>query len=245
MRVVKKMAVRNIIKIDEKKCNGCGQCVNACIEGALQLIDGKARLVRDDYCDGLGVCIGSCPQDAITIERREAAEFNEAKVKKKMSAESSCEKIFVCPGQMAKTIQLKTDSKTANDHVPSSLTNWPVQLKLLPAKAEYFENADLLLAADCTAFAIGGFHGKFLAGRILAVGCPKLDDTQLYLDKLTDILSGNKVKSLTVLKMEVPCCSGLAELAKTAVVNSEKLRKINIITISLGGEILSEELVEF
>ncbi len=237
------MAVRNIVKIDESKCNGCGKCAKACAEGAIEIINGKAKLVSEIYCDGLGACIGSCPQDAITIEQRDAAEFDEEATKKHL--EKKNEIPFVCPGIAARKFNAKpaaTDAKYGP--TSSQLSNWPVQLKLLPLKAPFFDNADLLLVADCVPFAIGDFHNKLLKEHILAVGCPKLDDVNFYIDKLADILRQNNIKSLTVIHMEVPCCSGLTHIAIKATELSKKIVPFEDITISLRGQIIKKEIVQ-
>lgn len=235
------MSIRNIVKIDEQKCNGCGKCVNACIEGAIELVNGKARLVSEIYCDGLGACIGSCPQDAITIEQRDAADFDEQATKKRIAEKNkiASKSDFVCPGLMARQLRdenHKTSNQTSMN--TSQLTHWPVQLKLIPVQATYLNNADLLLTADCVPFAMGDFHNKFLNEHRVAVGCPKLDDAQFYTEKLTEILKKNKINSLTVIHMEVPCCSGLTNIAKKAVELAGNGLIINDITISLNGDII-------
>lgn len=238
------MALRNIIKIDEEKCNGCGKCVNACAEGAIQLINGKAKLVSEIYCDGLGACIGSCPVDAITIEQRDAQEFDENKTKEyletlksKKPAQSS-KQDFVCPGMMAKKIETQKPADNSAD-IPSQLGQWPVQFALVNPQASYFNNADLLIAADCVPFAMADFHSKLLTGKAIVVGCPKLDDIKPYIQKLAEIIKLNNLKSITVVHMQVPCCSGLVYLVQEAI----KLSGVNIdyndITISLDGKILS------
>lgn len=236
------MAVRNIVKIDRDKCNGCGHCVNSCAEGAIQMIDGKAQLVSEIYCDGLGACIGSCPVDAITIEKREAEEFDE-KATMEYLAEKQKEKdpqpkpAFACPGLMAKKLAPKKSGEKMVDGA-SQLQQWPVQLKLVPVNAPYFKNADLMLVADCVAFAMGDFHDKLLKDKAIAVACPKLDDTSPYIDKMAEIIASNDLKSLTVARMEVPCCTGLVRIAQAAVEKSGQNIELNEVTISLGGDII-------
>lgn len=246
------MALRNIVKIDEEKCNGCGRCINSCAEGAIQLLDGKARLVSEIYCDGLGACLDCCPVDAITIEQREAAEFDEEATKQylqelarnkaafeKQTLEAK-PKGFVCPGAR----MMNLDSKTASDRsapqgdLSSQLSQWPVQLTLVSPTAPYFAGADLVLVADCVPFAMGDFHAKLLKGNAIAVACPKLDDTGDYVRKIAEILTIAKPKSLTVVHMEVPCCSGLRMLAEKAIAQSGSDLSIKDITISLRGELM-------
>lgn len=239
------MALRNIVKIDEEKCNGCGQCVDACAEGAIEIIDGKAKLVSEIYCDGLGACIGHCPQDAITVEQREADEFDEEATKtylaqKKKQPQQPSD--FVCPSMAAKSLQKKpklTGPVTA--HALSQLSHWPVQLKLVPPTAPYLADADLLLVADCVPFAMGDFHNKFLKDHSIVIGCPKLDDAKYYIEKLTQILKANKLKGLTVIHMEVPCCSGLTYITKEAITASGAKISFKDITIGLQGNVLKSE----
>ena len=240
------MVLRNIVKIDEEKCNGCGQCADACAEGAIEIIDGKAKLVSDVYCDGLGACIGHCPQDAITVEQREAAEFDEEATKVHLAREKSTHEQadFVCPGTMSKQLRPKakpTEAPPAS--VASQLSHWPVQLKLVSPQAPYFANADLLLVADCVPFAMGNFHNEFLKDHSIVVGCPKLDDSEFYIEKLAQIFKANKPKSLTVIHMEVPCCFGLTQIAKRAIA----LAKINLafkdVTVALDGSISKTETI--
>lgn len=232
--------VRKIIKIDEEKCTGCGLCIPNCVEGALQIIDGKARLVKDAYCDGLGACIGECPEGAITLIEREAEAFDEeaAKAYAEQMTGKEAEVPFVCPGAMVKDIQPESD---ATDHVPSEippsqLSNWPVQLNLVPPAAPYFQNADLLVVADCVPFAVADFHSKFLRGRIAVVGCPKFDDAGYYVEKLTEIFKQASINSLTVARMEVPCCSGLVRIVQSAMAASGKDIPFKAITLSIRGE---------
>lgn len=240
------MAVRNIVKIDESKCNGCGLCATACAEGAIKIIDGKAKLVSDTYCDGLGACLGHCPEGAITIEEREAAEFDEQAVKAHLGHEAKhAEPLFACPGLAAH--QFRPERQAAQDEspqvVPSQLGHWPVQLKLVSPTAPYFADADLLLVADCVPFAMGDFHQRFLRGRSVAVGCPKLDDARYYIEKLAEILQASNIRSLTVVHMEVPCCSGLTRVAREAIALSGRAMGSDDVTISLRGDVLRSEKV--
>lgn len=234
------MALRNIIKIDEEKCNGCGQCVTACAEGAIQIVDGKARLISEIYCDGLGACIGHCPEDAIIIEQREAADFDEEATKKHLSEQNTTEEQsdFVCPGMAIKELKPKAaPSQTSAANVPSQLGQWPVQLKLVSPHASYFKNADLLLVADCVPFAMGDFHNSYLKDHNIAIGCPKLDDTDFYIDKLATLFQANNLNSLKVIHMEVPCCSGLTHIAQQAIAKSKVELSFDDITIDLQGNI--------
>ena len=242
------MVMRNIVKIDESKCNGCGLCAKACAEGAIKIINGKAKLISETYCDGLGACIGHCPQDAITIEKRKAANFDEHAVEVHLSEMNkkavSAEKLnFVCPGMMAKKIGKKASPAADSGPVPSQLTHWPVQLKLLSPNAPCFADADLLLTADCVPFAMGDFHSRFLKDHTVAIGCPKLDDVQLYIDKLAQILKANNIKSLTVIHMEVPCCSGLTYIAQKAIELSQITLPFTDVTITLDGCIKNTQTV--
>jgi Pyruvate/2-oxoacid:ferredoxin oxidoreductase delta subunit len=241
------MAVRNVVKIDEDKCNGCGLCATACAEGAIKIIDGKAKLVSDTYCDGLGACLGHCPVDAITVEPREAADFNEEAVKAHLGHEAKkAGPLFGCPGLAMHQFESKPVSAAEPENpqaVPSQLGQWPVQLKLVSPTAPYFADSDLLLVADCVAFAMGDFHQRFLKGRSVAVGCPKLDDAQFYIEKLAQILQANNLRSLTVVHMEVPCCSGLVRIAREAIALSGKAMYFEDVTISLRGEVIRSEKV--
>lgn len=241
------MVLRNILKIDEEKCNGCGQCVDACAEGAIEVIDGKAKLVSEIYCDGLGACIGHCPQDAITIEQREADEFDEQATEAYLAEKKSSQQQpdCVCPGMSAKNLRDKSETtETENVSAPSQLTHWPIQLKLVSAQSPFFDNADLLLVADCVPFAMGDFHSRFLKDRSIAIGCPKLDDSQFYIEKLSAILKANKLKSLTVIHMEVPCCSGLTHIAKEAVSGSGVKLSFEDVTIDLRGNVIKTENID-
>ena len=237
------MAMRNIVKIDEEKCNGCGECVTACAEGAIEIIDGKAKLVSEIYCDGLGACLGTCPMDAITVEQREAAEFDEAATEEHLAKQKKAAQPaqgFVCPGAKAMTLSAVADDVRAID-TPSQLAQWPVQLKLVSPAAPYFAGADLLLVADCVPFAMADFHSKFLKGRGIAIGCPKLDDVDLYIDKLADIIKTANLNSLTVIHMQVPCCSGMTYTAKRAIEKSGVDLSFEDVTIGLKGEVLQTQ----
>jgi ferredoxin len=243
-----KMVARNIVKIDEEKCDGCGQCAIACAEGAIEIVDGKAKLISEIYCDGLGACIGQCPLDAITVEKREAPEFDEEATKAHLAKEKNTQMKtdFVCPGMTTKKLREKSkpDDSAQTAAVPSQLGHWPVQLKLVSPHAPYFANADLLLVADCVPFAMGDFHSRFLKDHSIAVGCPKLDDAQFYIDKLAEILQANKLNSLTVIHMEVPCCSGLTQIAREAVAKSKIEISFKDVTIDLQGNVSRTETVK-
>lgn len=237
--------IRKIIQIDEEKCNGCGLCATACEEGAIRMVDGKAKLLRDDYCDGLGNCLPACPTEAITFIEREAAAFDEAAVlaekQKKMKEEG---KVLPCgcPGSQSKQIHREShmsESEVQERREDSMLRQWPVQIKLVPVNAPYFDNANLLIAADCTAYAYGNFHKEFIQNRITLIGCPKLDEGD-YSQKLTEIISNNAIKSVTIVRMEVPCCGGIEHAAKTALQNSGKFIPWRVITISTDGKIIAD-----
>lgn len=236
--------IRKIIKIDEEKCNGCGICVSACHEGAIGMVNGKAKLMRDDYCDGLGDCLPGCPVNAISFEEREAAEYDEAAVKANMAAKKAASVPPLpcgCPGTQSKIIERKTEKHDSHEvrEIESQLNQWPVQIKLVPINAPYFNNANLLIAADCTAYSYGDFHNKFMKNKITLIGCPKLDEGD-YADKLTAILENNDIKSLTVVRMQVPCCGGIVNAVKKALLQSGKLIPWNIVTISTSGEIIED-----
>jgi len=240
------MVLRNIVKIDEEKCDGCGQCVNACAEGAIEIIDGKAKLISEIYCDGLGACIGHCPQEAITIEKREADSFDEEATEEHLTKEKKVrtQADFVCPGMMDKKLRDKSDTEDSDEaSVSSQLTHWPVQLKLVSPHASCFADADLLLVADCVPFAMGDFHNKFLKEHSVVVGCPKLDNPDFYIEKLATILKSNKLNSLTVLHMEVPCCSGLTHIARQAVAGSGVDIAFEDVTIALDGNVIKRETI--
>ncbi len=226
--------IRKIIVIEEEKCNGCGLCADACHEGAIGIVDGKAKLLREDYCDGLGDCLPVCPMNAISFEQREAPAYNEAAVlaaKKARETPLPCG----CPGSACRSIQPGSSAQSVG--APSRLTNFPVQIKLLPPNAPYFDGADLLIAADCTAYAYGNFHHDLMQGRVTLIGCPKLDAVD-YSEKLTQILRHNAVRSVTVARMTVPCCGGLTHAAETAVKNSGKDIPLHIVLIRPDGQIV-------
>ena len=217
--------IRKIIHIDEEKCNGCGACAQACHEGAIGMVDGKAKLLRDDYCDGLGDCLPACPVNAITFVEREAAAYDEDAVKAAQAKKQAAQLPCGCPG--------------TNAAVPSQLSQWPVQIKLVPVKAPYFQGAHLLIAADCTAYAYGNFHDQFIKNKITLIGCPKLDEGD-YTEKLTAIIQENEIKSVTIVRMEVPCCGGLERAAKKALQASGKFLPWQVIVISTDGRIVSD-----
>lgn len=227
--------IRKIIRIAEEKCNGCGLCAEACHEGAIEMIDGKAKLTREDYCDGLGDCLPACPTNAITFEEREAPAYNEAAVLEAKQAKSSGTLPCGCPGTQSKAIKRETVSVSAP--VSSQLSQWPVQIKLVPINAPYFDNANLLVAADCTAFAYGNFHNEFIRNRITLIGCPKLDEGD-YAEKLTHIIANNNIKSVTVVRMEVPCCGGIENAVKRALQASGKFIPWRVVIISTDGRII-------
>ena len=230
--------IRKIIKIDEEKCNGCGACAAACHEGAIEMVNGKARLTREDYCDGLGDCLPACPVDAIAFEEREAPAYDEAAVlaakKEKANEPLPCG----CPGTQSKSIRRESAVCDAPaTPVVSRLSQWPVQIKLVPVNAPYFDSANLLVAADCTAYAYGNFHNEFMRNHITLIGCPKLDAVD-YAEKLTAILTNNNIKSVTVVRMEVPCCGGIEYAVRQALQTSGKFIPWRIVTVSTDGRIL-------
>lgn len=229
--------LRKIIKIDEEKCNGCGACATACHEGAIELINGKAKLTREDYCDGLGDCLPACPTNAITFEEREAPAYDEAAVlaaKHKKQGALPCG----CPGTQAKQLTRNNDMCDVSAPVINSeLMQWPVQIKLLPPRAPYFEGANLLIAADCTAYAYGNFHKEFIRNHITLIGCPKLDEGD-YAEKLTEIIKYNNIKSVTIVRMQVPCCGGIEYAAKKALQASGKFIPWRVVIISTDGRIV-------
>jgi ferredoxin len=230
--------IRKIIKIDENKCTGCGLCASACHEGAIKMMNGKAKLTREDYCDGLGDCLPACPTGAITFENREAPAYDHAAVLASKEANKEPEPCG-CPGSRAKKLDKPCHETAASAEIGSELNQWPVQMKLVPVNAPYFEGANLLVAADCTAFAYGDFHRKFIKNHITLVGCPKLDDGD-YSEKLTEIIRRNNIKSVTVVRMEVPCCGGIEYAVKKALQNSGKFIPWHVIVISTDGNILEE-----
>lgn len=228
--------IRRIIKIDQEKCNGCGACATACHEGAIDMVNGKAVLTREDYCDGLGDCLPNCPTGAITFEEREAPAYNEAAVKAAQAAKRA--QACGCPGEQAKTIAEPPSSTAQVTTVaPSELRQWPVQIKLVPVNAPFFDGAKLLIAADCTAYAYGNFHQEFIRGHVTLIGCPKLDAVD-YSEKLAQIIAQNDIRSITVTRMEVPCCGGIEHAVKQALAKSGKLIPWQVVTISADGRIL-------
>lgn len=262
---------RKIIVIDEEKCNGCGQCVTGCAEGAIQLIDGKARLISEVYCDGLGACIGECPVGALTLVEREAPEYDQAAVDKHLAAigraphaaghaapqvkpatQPNSPQFPGCPGSMARSLSntaaasISTGCPGAAPVLspnPSALGNWPLQLALLPINAPYLERASLLLAADCTAFAYPDFHRHFMKGKVAIIGCPKLDDAAAYREKLAKIIQSNNIEFIHVVYMEVPCCGGLVRLVQAAVADSGHKVPVKLTKIGIGGEIKEESVL--
>ncbi|MHB1035552.1 MAG: 4Fe-4S binding protein [Pirellulales bacterium] len=258
------MTIRKIIKIDESRCDGCGLCATACQEGAIQIIAGKARLVSEIYCDGLGACLGECPRGAITIEERQAETFDERKTHEHLARLKAATQLAVsetrgaasgCPGSRAQVLSPAARGEgspgagrsvppaTESEATPSALGNWPVQLHLVPPGAPYFQDADLLLVADCVPFACADFHRRFLTGKPVVIGCPKLDDAGFYVEKLTRILTDSTIKSLTVVHMEVPCCSGLTRIAQAALGMSGKNLPLADITIGIRGAMLGSKTI--
>lgn len=232
--------VRKIIKINEEKCNGCGLCAQACHEGAIGMVNGKAKLLREDYCDGLGDCLPACPTGAITFEMREAPAYDEQAVKAAQQTKQA-EKAPLpcgCPGSQSKTIVREASAVPASPSpVTSQLRQWPVQIKLVPVKAPYFDGANLLIAADCTAYAYGDFHNRFIKNHITLIGCPKLDEGD-YTQKLTEIIRQNNIKSVTIVRMEVPCCGGIQMAAQNALKASGKFIPWQVVVIGTDGRIL-------
>jgi NAD-dependent dihydropyrimidine dehydrogenase PreA subunit len=246
---------REIIRIDEEKCNGCGLCVPSCHEGALQVIDGKVRLVSELMCDGLGACIGHCPEGAITIEKREAEPYDEIAVIKEMVGKGHDTAITDlkhlmhhheggCPGSAERFIASAPVATTAAAEAPSQLTHWPVQMHLVNPNSQAYRSADLLLAADCIAFTLGSFHNSYLRGKALAIACPKLDHgTEVYIDKLVTMIDTARINTITVMVMEVPCCGGLMQLVKSAMARATRKVPVRKVMVSIGGKILQDEWI--
>ena len=235
--------IRKIIRIDEEKCNGCGLCAKACQEGAIGMVGGKAKLLRDDYCDGLGNCLPACPTGAITFVEREAAAYDEKATDAHNEKKSPVGFTGGCPGSRTRELHRNSAPGPANvsENGPeiSELRQWPVQIKLVPVNAPYFDGADLLVAADCTAYAYAGFHKKFIRNRVTLIGCPKLDDVD-YAEKLTEILKSNDIKSIKVVRMQVPCCGGIESAVKRALIASGKKIPWQVVVISPDGQIVEE-----
>ena len=234
---------RKIVTIDEELCIGCGLCINACQEGALKMVDGKARLVSEIYCDGLGDCLPACPTGAIKIEERESKPYDEMAAEARKKAMKS-PLAGGCPGTMARAMTPvgstgEQVSSASSANISPALGNWPVQIKLVPPMAPYLDNAALLIAADCTAFSYPDIHNRFMRGKVTLIGCPKLDEGD-YSEKLTAILMQNEIRNVTVLRMEVPCCNGIANAVKQALINSGKMIPWKIVTISIDGKIVDE-----
>lgn len=236
--------IRRIIHIDEDKCNGCGACASACHENAIEMVNGKAKLMRDDYCDGMGDCLPNCPTGAITFTEREAAAYDEAavmanKAKKEQQQKAAAPAFHGCPGKQMRQLhpQASAPVQTSTGAMTSQLGQWPCQIKLVPVNAPYFAGADLLVAADCTAYARADFHARFMAGRVTLVGCPKLDAVD-YAEKLGAILAANDVRSVLLTRMDVPCCGGLERAVRAAITSSGKNLPLTVVTIGRDGRIL-------
>ena len=233
--------IRKIIKINDEKCNGCGACANACHEGAIEMVNGKAKLMREDFCDGFGDCLPNCPTGAITFEEREAPEYDEKAVKQAQEEKKMKEQMHHagCPGSRFMTLDKSEieEAPTFTGKPVSRLNQWPCQIKLVPTQAPFYEGAKLLIAADCTAYAYANMHEDFMKGKITVIGCPKLDMVD-YTEKLTEIIKNNDIKSVTIVRMEVPCCGGLQRAAEQALKNSGKFIPWQVVTISRNGRIL-------
>lgn len=250
-------AKRKIVRIDEEKCNGCGLCIPNCAEGALKIIDGKAKLVSDVYCDGLGACLGHCPQDAITVIERAAEDFDEEAVKERLKALSHEEEKIMqegskmhnhdrggCPGSQAHDFRDKDTKGDESGKRESQLRQWPIQLHLVSPMAPYYQKADVLLSADCVAYTVGDFHKDYLKGKSLCIACPKLDEGQeVYAEKIQSLIDDAKINTLTVMTMQVPCCAGLVATAQSGASNAKRKIPIKSIVLSLQGDVLSEEWV--
>jgi len=228
---------RKIITIDKDKCNGCGVCATACHEGAITIVDGKAELLREDFCDGFGDCLPTCPTGAITFEERDAQEYNEEAVRREKLKKFLSQNPTSCPSVQQKTFDNDDENVTTNTHVVSRLRQWPVQIKLAPTKADHYDGARLLIAADCTAYAYANMHEEFMKGRITLIGCPKLDMVD-YSQKLAEIITNNDIKSLTIVRMEVPCCGGIQRACENALKSSGKFIPWQVVVISCDGRII-------
>lgn len=229
--------LRKIIRIDEEKCNGCGACATACHEGAIEMVNGKAHLTREDYCDGLGDCLPACPANAISFEEREAPAYNEEAVRMAKISKFAAKQPCSCPGTRSRAIERNETVHTKSAQIQSQLMQWPCQIKLVPVNAPYFDGANLLIAADCTAFAYGNFHNDFIRNHITLIGCPKLDEGD-YAEKLTQIIANNNIKSVKIVRMEVPCCSGIENAVKRALQASGKFIPWQVVVVSTDGKIL-------
>lgn len=236
---------RNIIEIDQERCNGCGACVSACAEGAIAVVDGKARIISDKYCDGLGNCIGQCPQDALKIIIREADSFDEASTVEHMKGHNprTIDQFMTqqCPSETVRQLEPKDAQSTAEGAEQSMLSTWPVQLRLVPPHAPFLKNADLLIASDCTPFAYAGLHRDFLKGRVALMGCPKFDDRNMYVDKFAEIFKQNDIKSLMVVAMDVPCCQGMPLIVKAGLKAAGKTVPLETVIVSVEGEIVERQ----
>lgn len=229
--------IRKIIKIAKDKCNGCGACAAACHEGAISMVNGKAVLTREDYCDGLGDCLPACPTGAITFEERDVPAYDEQAVKRAKAIKDGAKLPCGCPGTNSKVISRDDTDIAVKTNVTSKLSQWPVQIKLVPVNAPYFDNANLLVAADCTAFSYGNFHNEFIRNHITLIGCPKLDMVD-YSQKLIEIIKNNNIKSVKIVRMEVPCCGGIENAVKKALQESGKFIPWQVVTISTDGKII-------
>jgi len=234
------MPKREVIKIDEEKCDGCGQCVVACAESALEIIDGKAKLVSDIYCDGLGACLGECPQGALTIETREAEDFDEEAVHERISDTTKNILTEGCPSSCpsSRSMSIQADRVSSDQPVPSQLTNWPVQLHLVNPAAPFFRGAKLVIGADCTAFSYGAFHRDLLAGKKIVIACPKLDNSQGYVEKITALIDQGGVESIEIVHMEVPCCFGLKRLVEIGAERAGRKVPLSETVVSIDGTIV-------
>ncbi len=242
------MAKRQIIRIDQDKCDGCGMCVPSCAEGAIQIVDGKAQLLADRFCDGLGACLGECPQGALTIETRNADEFvgpapGAAHPEAQAPAPEPAEEVFVCPGSRMQQFKRETSPK-AHGAETSALSHWPIKLRLVTPKAPFLKGASLLVAADCAAFAAGDFHSRFLEGKAMVCGCPKFDDVPEHAAKLSAILKENDIREISIVNMEVPCCFGLVQIVRQALEASGKNLPVTICTLGTAGQVIQQQKIK-